>query len=171
MTYSRNLFPSLLLSLALVLFACQEIEPDTDARDNAAAQNEELAMQYIEAYNTQDLQTLSAVLADPMSVNGVEEDRDEFLTLVEGYWGSFPDITLDPTHIVSADDYVTIRIEFSATGEGEFAGHDIDGREVRSTEIILFGVNDGQLAEYWYNWDELGFWEQLGVLESPFPEQ
>lgn len=62
-------------------------------------------------------------------------------------------------------------LEFNATGSGEFLGHDVDGKEISSTEMILFNVSDGQLTEVWYNWDELSFWTQIGVVESPYPEE
>ena len=128
-------------------------------------------MQYVEAYNAQDRTALETILADPFMISGEEESLDSFLDLIEGYWTVFPDITLEPTHIVGAENHVTIRMEFTATGSGEFLGHDVDGKEVNVSEIFLFGVSDGQLVEYWYNWDELGFWTQLGVVESPYPEE
>lgn len=128
-------------------------------------------MQYIEAYNAQDRSALETILADPLMVFGEQESIDSFLDLVENYWSAFPDITLEPTHIVGADEYVTIRMAFSATGSGEFLGHDVDGKEISSTEMILFKVSDGQLTGVWYNWDELSFWTQIGVVESPYPEE
>lgn len=93
------------------------------------------------------------------------------MALVEGFWESFPDIELEPTHLTSNGNYTTVRIEFEATGEGEYLGHDIDGKDIKASEMMLFHVSDGRLDEYWYNWDELGFWEQLGVLERPYPEE
>ena len=156
---------TLFLGLVFIASACQQAD-----RESAAAQNKALALQYIEAYNAQDRSALETILADPFMVSGEEVALDSFLDLIEGYWTVFPDITLEPTHIVGADEHVTIRMEFHATGSGEFLGHDVDGKEVSSSEIILFGVSDGQLAEYWYNWDELGFWTQLGVVDSPYPE-
>ena len=160
------IFLTLFLGLAFTASACQQAD-----RETASTQNEALAMQYIEAYNAQDRSALETILADPFMVSGEEESLDSFLDLIEWYWSTFPDITLKPTHVVGADENVTIRMEFSATGSGEFLGYDVDGKEISSSEIILFVVSDGQLAEYWYNWDELGFWTQLGIVESPYPEE
>lgn len=160
------IFFTLIFSLVFIASACQQAD-----RETAAAQNEALAMQYIEAYNAQDRSALESIIANPFMVSGEEESLDSYLDLIEWYWSAFPDITLEPTHIVGADEHVTIRMEFHATGSGEFLGHDVDGEEVNVSEIFLFGVSDGQLTEYWYNWDELGFWTQLGVVESPYPEE
>lgn len=110
-------------------------------------------------------------MSNPLSVNEREQDLDDFLEIVQGYWTSFPDIELEPTHLIRADDYVAVRMEFAATGNGEYYGHDIDGKEIESTETFIFQVNNSQIAGYLYNWDELGFWSQLGVLESPYAEE
>jgi|GEM_PF-3406961 len=159
MHYPKVFLSTITPCLALVLTACKMPEPDVDEPMSAPAQNEELARQYVEAYNAQDLDSLAGLLAPSITINGEEETREDFLALVQSYMTSFPDLTLEPTHIVGASDYVMLRMEFSGTGVGEMHGHDIDGREIHSTEIILFGVRNGQLAEYWYNWDELAFWE------------
>ncbi|REL33338.1 hypothetical protein DYD21_11195 [Rhodohalobacter sp. SW132] len=157
---------TLIFGLVFIASSCQQAD-----RETAASQNEELAMQYIEAYNEQDRTALEAILTDPFFTSGEEVTLDSFLDLIEGYWSTFPDITLEPTHIVGADEHVTIRLEFIATGSGEFLGHEAEGKEINVSEIFLFVVRNGQLAEYWYNWDELGFWMQLGVVESPYPQE
>ena len=152
--------------MALVASACQQTD-----REMASSQNEDLAMQYIEAYNAQDIDALQAVLADRIKMYGEEHEPDFLLDMIRGAWGAFPDITLEPTVIAGSDDYVTVRLMVTGTGAGEFLGHDIDGKEFRVTETILFGVRDERISEYSYNWDELGFWTQLGVVESPYPEE
>lgn len=159
-------FLTLLLILALFASSCQQAD-----REPASDQNEALAMQYIEAYNAQDRSALKKILADPVIVSGEEESVDSFLDFIEMYWSLFPDMTIEPTHIVGADEHVTFRVDINGTGSGEFMDYDIDGKEVNVSEIYLVGVSDGQLAELWFNWDELGFWTQIGVVESPYPEE
>ena len=164
-----------LLVLPIVLVGCQddspEPEPGTDVHQ-AAAQNEELAMEFTEAYNARDRAALEELLTDPFTYDGEEMERDAYLNLVESnVWNRFPDIERDPTHIVGAVDYVTVHLVWRGTGAGVVLGHDIDGQEVDFTETSLFRVRDGQLAEYIYNFDELGLLEQLGLLERPYPEE
>lgn len=62
-------------------------------------------------------------------------------------------------------------VDINGTGSGEFMDYDIDGKEVNVSEIYLFGVSDGQFSKLWFNWDELGFWIQLGIVENPYPEE
>lgn len=130
--------------------------------------SEEVVVQYVEAYNARDLETLVEILVDPFTFNGEELERDDFLGLVQAYWDSFPDLELEHTHRLVQDDYVFVRHEFDATGEGEYYGHDVEGETVESSEMTLFHVTDGTIDEYWYEWDELGFWTQLGVTEDPY---
>ena len=160
------IFFTLAFGLVFIVTSCQQAD-----RKSAASQNEELAMQYIEAYNTQDIDALQSVLADRIQMYGEEHEPGFLLDMIRGAWGAFPDITLEPTVIAGSDDYVTVRLMVTGTGAGEFLGYDIDGEEFRVTETILFGITDGRISEYSYNWDELGFWEQLGVVESPYPEE
>lgn len=59
---------------------------------------------------------------------------------------------------------------FDATGTGEYYGHVVSDRTVECTEMMLFRVQDGSITEYWYEWDELGFWNQLDVLVDPYTD-
>ena len=151
----------------LLLLSC---EPRNSDSEISSSQNEELAMDFIEAFNTRDRAALEELLTDPFTYDGEEMERDAYLNLVESnVWNTFPDIECDPTHIVGAVDYVTVHLVWRGTGTGEILGHNIDGQEFEFTETGLFRVRDGQLAEYTYNYDELGLLEHLGLLESPFP--
>jgi len=161
--FSITLF-TLIFSLVFIAFSCQQTDHET-----VADQNEALVMQYIEAYNQRDLSGMQKILTDPFLLGGEEIELNAFIDLVEGYWSTFPDIYLDATHVVGAENHTTVRILLSGTGEGELFGHDIDGKEVNVSEVILFGVSNGQIAEYWYAWDELGFLTQLGLIDSPYP--
>ena len=166
LSHFHTIIICLVTCMALVASSCQQADHET-----AAVQNEELATQYLEAYNAQDIDALQAVLADRITMYGEEHGPDFLLDMIRGAWGAFPDITLEPTVIAGSEDYVTVRLMVTGTGAGEFLGHDIDGKNFRATETILFGVTDGLISEYSYNWDELGFWTQLGVVESPYPEE
>lgn len=40
-----------------------------------------------------------------------------------------------------------MHVTFEAAGSGEFIGHDIDGAEVRASEMIFLAMGDGQIRE------------------------
>lgn len=130
----------------------------------------DIAKRYVEAYNKRDTDTLGDLFRNPFRFNGEDLSRDDFLGLVEAYWDAFPDLTLDHTHRVVDGEYVFERHTFEATGTGEYYGHDVSGRSVACAEMMLFRIRDGEIIEYWYEWDELGFWNQLQVVNDPYTE-
>lgn len=159
-----------LLSLGIV--ACDPAEtvpsPEEDAAatiQEGAAANEALVRQYMEAYNDRDLATLEEIFADPVDVGGEMESRSDFLAFLQGYWEVFPDLRFEDPRILAGEGHAVVHVTAAATGAGEFMGHDIDGTEVSVSEMILFTMQDGQIQEYTYEWDELGFWAQLGIID------
>ena len=164
-TYLRSVLPAILLCVTVALTACQEA--DADAGEDAAAQNEELAMRYMEAFNAHDRAALGEILADPQTDGEEEIELEAYLDLIEENWDNFPDIEHDFVQVVGAEGHVTVRGVLTGTGEGEYRGHDIDGQEFEVTQIILFDVQEGQIVVGHAERDRLDFWEQVGVLESP----
>ena len=136
-----------------------------------AGDTEELVRQYLAAYNEQDLDAIKGLWTDSLVYNGERIGPEEFEALHKSYWGAFPDINAEITHVVSEGEQVAVRLMFEGTGEGEYLGHDVDGKNFRVSEIAIFHVSDGKLDEYWFQFDELGLWSQLGVLERPYPEE
>ncbi len=152
------------LLTAFVLVATPDLQADEHDR---AVQHQQFAERYIQAYNARDFDALEAMIAETIVLNGEETERSDFLGVVRQYMTWFPDVRLDATRIVGAEDHVTLRFEVTATGSGEMMGHDIDGKEISTTELILFRISDERITETWYEWDELSFWAQLGVIERP----
>ena len=167
----RFLLPALALCLAFALIACQEVGSDSDGQQATSGDTEELVRQYLAAYNEQDLDAIRGLWTDSLVYNGERIGPEEFEALHKSYWGAFPDINAEITHVVSEGEQVAVRLDIDGTGEGEYLGHDVDGKNFRVSEIAIFHVSDGKLDEYWFQFDELGLWSQLGVLERPYPEE
>lgn len=164
---SRRVGLALLLPLPLALTACQEAQAERERGEAVGSRTEVVAENYVEAYNDRDLGALAETLTDPIAYNGTEYDRATFLGFIEAYWESFAVLQLEPTHVVPAEEYVTLRVITSATGTGEYLDHGVDGREAQFSEMMLLRVRDGRASEMWSNWDELGFLAQLGIVERP----
>ncbi|WP_406672775.1 DUF4440 domain-containing protein [Natronospira sp.] len=160
--FSITLF-TLIFGFVFITSSCQQAN-----RETAATQHEELATSYIEAFNAQDRAALEEILADPQTDDGEEMTRESYLERVEGLWDVFPDIEFEPTHVLDAEGYVAVRGVYMGTGDGEYRGYDIDDQEFEVSQIILFDVQEGQIAGSYAERDNLDLWEQLGVLESPF---
>jgi predicted ester cyclase len=167
----RLLLPALAFCLAFALIACQEVGSDSDGQQASSGDAEELVRQYRDRFNEQDLNAIKKLWTDSLVYNGERIGPEEFEALHKSYWGAFPDINTEITHVVSEGEQVAVRLMFEGTGEGEYLGHDVDGKSFQMSEIAIFHVSDGKFDEYWFQFDELGLWTQLGVLERPYPEE
>jgi steroid delta-isomerase-like uncharacterized protein len=135
------IFLTILLGLVFITSSCQQAN-----RETAATQHEELATSYIEAFNAQDRAALEELLADPQTDDGEEITREAYLERAEKLWDVFPDIEFEPTHVLDAEGYVAVRGVYMGTGDGEYRGYDIDDQEFEVSQIILFDVQEGQIA-------------------------
>lgn len=122
---------------------------------------------YLEAYNERDVAEIEDVLAPEIESEGHRVDHDDLIAAVDDYWTAFPDCEHEVDRYVAAGDLVAVRTVFSGTHEGEYHGIGPTGESFAVTELMIFRVADGEIDGYWYAWDELGFWVQLGVLEHP----
>jgi hypothetical protein len=61
------------------------------------------------------------------------------------------------------------RITAFGTHEGEFFGIPATGKQIRLSAIGIRRITDGKIVEHWYEADNLGLMQQLGVV--PMPEQ
>jgi predicted ester cyclase len=68
--------------------------------------------------------------------------------------------------VVNANDYSKVE-ELLATHEGEFQGIAPSGQTVTITGMGIVRVEDGQIAESWWEFDALGLMTQLGAIPAP----
>lgn len=80
---------------------------------------------------------------------------------------AFPDIELTLHSVVADKDHSAFRFTFLGRHEGDFQDIAPTGNAVEVTGMIYISIDDGLIDGLWYEWDELGFFEQLGVLEHP----
>ncbi|TDC74074.1 ester cyclase [Streptomyces hainanensis] len=66
---------------------------------------------------------------------------------------------------VAEGDTVTTRWTVTGTNDGEFMGLPATGRPVRVTGQTTHRFEHGLIAEAWWNWDQLGLLNQIGIVE------
>jgi steroid delta-isomerase-like uncharacterized protein len=84
-----------------------------------------------------------------------------------GIYQSFPDIHVEPQHVIAQGDLVTVRLSVHGTHRGEFLGVPATGQRINIQSVDTFRVSDDKIAEQWVLMDALGLLQQLGAIPSP----
>jgi predicted ester cyclase len=66
--------------------------------------------------------------------------------------------------LIAEEDRVAVRVTAHGRHTGEFIGLAPSGREYTISEMHIFHVRDGKIAEHWRDADMLGLMRQLGAL-------
>lgn len=105
--------------------------------------------------------------------HGVDEkpvNYDTYAGTVAGFRSAFPDMKKTVEDCICEDDRVLVRYSANMTHEGELMGFDPSGETVEATGMVLYRVEDGQIAEGWINYDALGIMTQIGAFPGPAPK-
>jgi steroid delta-isomerase-like uncharacterized protein len=78
--------------------------------------------------------------------------------------GAFPDFEVIIEDLLATADKVVLRGGWRGTHLGEFMGVAPTHKLITVTEIAIFRLDGGKIAELWANTDQLGFLRQLGVI-------
>jgi steroid delta-isomerase-like uncharacterized protein len=66
--------------------------------------------------------------------------------------------------VVAERDKVAVRLTSHGRHSGEFMGMPASAKEYTITEIHIFRIEDGKIAEHWREADMLGLMQQLGAM-------
>ena len=102
-------------------------------------------------------------LTDPRLPPG----RDALKLLGQSIVAGFPDVNVTVEDLLVDGDKVIERTTARATHTGEFNGIPATGRQVMWTEIHIYRLEDGKIAELWSEIDLLGLLVQLGAVPGP----
>jgi len=112
----------------------------------------------------EDLYAEDAVEHTPMGdFSGREAIADGF----EMTRNAFSDYAVTVEDVVAEGDTVAVRLTERGTHDGEFAGIEPTGREFEHQTMAFLRLEDGQVAEWWVQPDNLGLMQQLGVVDPP----
>jgi steroid delta-isomerase-like uncharacterized protein len=156
----------LLCASALTLLA--GCTPPPDATLEA---NKELFRQYVEAYNSKDLDRLDELMAPDFArhsdaateVNSLEEFKADLRQAAE----AFPDAHMEFQLLVAEGDKVAAYGTWTGTQEAAWGTFPGTGKRAELKFFYLFRVEDSKLAEMWTEWDNVGFLTQLGHFPPP----
>jgi len=91
------------------------------------------------------------------------------LASIRAYRATAPDLHVDVDETIAQDGAVAVRCSLTGTDTGGFAGRPPTGRAFRCWMVETLGFRDGRIAADWVGADWLGFFVQLGRVDSPWP--
>jgi predicted ester cyclase len=83
------------------------------------------------------------------------------------YLTAFPDLHFTIEDIIAEGDTVVVRQTARGTHQGDLMGIPPTGKQVSGTGITITRVVNGKAVEDWFNGDDLGLLQQLGVVPVP----
>ena len=138
----------------------------TPPPDATLEANKELFRQYVEAYNSMDIDRLDELMAadfvrHSQSVSELHS-LEEFKAELRRYADAFPNDHMEAQMLVAEGDKVAGYMTWSGTQEGPWGPFPATGQQAEMNFIYLFRVEEGKLAEMWVEWDNMSFLTQLG---------
>jgi steroid delta-isomerase-like uncharacterized protein len=85
-------------------------------------------------------------------------------TLASQFHMAFPDLKVSVDRVHAMGDRVAGRLFEEGTHQGEFLGVSASGKPVDFTKIGLFRIENGKIAESWYEFDSLRVMQQIGAI-------
>ena len=93
--------------------------------------------------------------------------RDALKVLGQMVVAAFPDVHVTVEDLLVDGSKVVEHTTASGTHNGEFNGIPPTGKSVTWTEIHIYRLENGKIAELWSEIDFLGLMMQLGAIPSP----
>lgn len=130
------------------------------------AENKQIVRRYQEAYNTNQLDALSEIVAaDVLTPNiiagmppGLEGAKVVHQTTLLG----MPDYHTAIEDLIAEGDKVVARVRITGTHTGNFWGLPPTGNRINLTGIYVVRIADGQIVEHWGEENGMTVLRQLG---------
>jgi steroid delta-isomerase-like uncharacterized protein len=89
---------------------------------------------------------------------------EQYKGLSQAFFTAFPDLHITTDYLVAEGDKVVKVWTAHSTHKGELMGMPATGKRIVVTGIEMFRIVDGKIAELWACMDNLGMFQQLGVI-------
>ena len=159
----------ILLTAATITGCGDSASSDADATRKV---NLEVVSRFIEEFKNNANHGIVDELMSPDFVHHLTdprlpEGREGIKILGQVIVAGFPDVHASVQELLADGDKVIERTQTSATHTGEFNGIPPTGRQVGWTEIHIYRLENGKIAEQWSEIDLLGLLVQLGAIPGP----
>jgi steroid delta-isomerase-like uncharacterized protein len=137
--------------------------------------NKAVVRKMFEAINKQNLASLDELMAPDfvLHMHGRQkqgwEANKQFL---EDEIRAFPDLYVTIEDIIAEGDTVCVRLQETATHNGEYRGLAPTGRKLSYSVAVFWRLAEGNIAEGWVTYDQMDFLKQLGAIQwNGFPDE
>ena len=147
----------------LALIACG------DSASSQEEDNKQVVSRFIEEFKNKANHDIVDELLTPDFVHHLKDPRlpagrSAIKLLGQSIVASFPDVRASVEELLADGDRVIERTSAVATHTGEFNGIPATGNSVAWTEIHIYRMEDGKIAEMWSEIDLLSLLIQLGAI-------
>lgn len=137
-------------------------EPQPDA-------NEALVRRCFEAVNNRDKPAYLATLAENFNYGNIEGPNA--MAENEWRWVEAMDLTWHIEAMHAGDGFVTTRARATGTHRGEILGLEPTGNAFDVSALMLQVIEDGEIVEWFGEWDFARLLNQIGAVESPIYDE
>lgn len=135
------------------------------------SEHKQVIERYLEAFNEQDGEALSETVTEDITVHGLigvdgnVTDIDEYAEWGMAFMGGVPDAHLELEDCFEAGDKVAARWTATGTHENDLFDMPATNESFEITGLAIFRMEDGKIAEKWYQQDDLDMLQQTGLVE------
>jgi steroid delta-isomerase-like uncharacterized protein len=133
-----------------------------------SADNKVIARKWFEeVWNKGRAAAIDEMCTASVAVHGLGPDMQgtgAFKQFHTAYRDAFPDVAIHIDGLIAEGDMVAVRWSGTGTHRGGGLGFPPTGRAIRFTGMAFLRIENGKLVEGWNNFDQLGMFQQLGVV-------
>jgi steroid delta-isomerase-like uncharacterized protein len=132
-------------------------------------ENKDLIRRAFEAGNQKNWAVFDALFAPDYVLHNASTTMgfEAYKQFLLRYGSAFPDGSLTIEDMIAEGDRVVFRQMFRGTHQGDMMGIPPTGKQITMSGIAITRVANGKIVEGWYNGDDLGMMQQLGVVPMP----
>lgn len=137
----------------------------------AAPDATRIVQAYVDALNAHDFDAFALLISENMVSHGLFgfeqpiRGRDAYVSATAANFAAFPDARVEVGEMIAQGNLVALRWTVTGTHTEPMGEMVATGRPVAVPALALFRIEDGRVAEKWYQQDDYGFLAQLGMFE------
>jgi steroid delta-isomerase-like uncharacterized protein len=130
--------------------------------------NKAVVRSVVETYNAGTLEEARAHYASGFVNHDPSDPEARDLDGLMKGWAAvqqgFPDGRIQIEDMIAQGDKVAKRWSFRGTHTADYMGIPATGKVLTTSAITIYRIEDGKVAECWWERDSLGWLQQLGVI-------